>query len=76
MINLAYVASPKEGGGYVRPPQEGVLVGGEGEGWVWNTMLGGIDDVAARQLAYVLLKICCFVAGAWVCARRGIFWKL
>ena len=62
-----------------------ITSGGEGKrhvlfgthGAFHQSVLGGfIADPAARQLVYVLLKICCFLLATFVCHRVGYFWKI
>ena len=43
---------------------------------VHEVVLGGIHDQAARQLAFVLLKVVFYLLAGWVLYRRRCFWKI
>lgn len=73
LLNIMYVAPPQVGGGFADPAKGAIF---DKDGWFFQDALGFIDDLAVRQLVYVLLKICCFFVGAWLCFRHGYFWKI
>ena len=79
VINAFYWDTPAVGpSGYAVefPVAQTALLGQTG--WVHEKLLRevGIQSAAARQAAFVTLKLLAFLAVAVVCHRRRYFWKL
>eukprot|EP00937_MAST-01D_sp_MAST-1D-sp2_P005992 g5992.t1 len=45
-------------------------------GFQQHVVCGAIKGASVCQLVFVLIKIACFCAACWLCARIGYFWKI
>jgi heparan-alpha-glucosaminide N-acetyltransferase len=75
IVDAFYVSPPKRGGGTHIQRDNGSLLTSP-DGFVHETVFGGISDLQARQLAFVLLKLGFYLLAGWILYRRKIFWKV